>query len=282
MNNAFRDNVSSPAPMFMYSPFLEPTIRRNNSLTLISVSSVPTDSVPAQPPHPGLATTTTTTTLSQTSTTRESESDDIDIFTPATTTTATGKLSTVKLVPPLPKDPLQMTVQELIDHYVASTGPSGAKIRAVRSASSVITTTTTTTHRPLTHDQVRRAAFIPATVKPPSPGDSQRSDVTEKLEESEGDGEKKSYVEDEEFYSVERIVSHRGPRNNREYKVRWEGYSSKDDSWLAATDFARKDMMDEYERQLTQKLKRREPPTCDNTTPITTRSRRARLAKRSN
>jgi hypothetical protein len=35
----------------------------------------------------------------------------------------------------------------------------------------------------------------------------------------------------ENVYEVEKIVDHRGEGDNREYKVRWKGYSSDEDTW---------------------------------------------------
>ncbi|KAL1933995.1 hypothetical protein VTP01DRAFT_8085 [Rhizomucor pusillus] len=41
-----------------------------------------------------------------------------------------------------------------------------------------------------------------------------------------------------DHYEVSHIVSHRGPRHARQYRVRWTGYTAKDDSWVSVEDFA--------------------------------------------
>lgn len=53
-----------------------------------------------------------------------------------------------------------------------------------------------------------------------------------------------------DHYEVSHIVSHRGPRHARQYRVRWTGYTAKDDSWVSAEDFADSSLVDEYEARM--------------------------------
>lgn len=53
---------------------------------------------------------------------------------------------------------------------------------------------------------------------------------------------------DEETYFVERIIAHRGRGEAREYLVKWEGYPSTENSWIAHNDFAGPEIVDNYER----------------------------------
>lgn len=54
----------------------------------------------------------------------------------------------------------------------------------------------------------------------------------------------------EDHYEVSHIVNHRGPRHARQYRVRWAGYTAKDDHWISAKDFADITMVEEYENRL--------------------------------
>lgn len=51
-------------------------------------------------------------------------------------------------------------------------------------------------------------------------------------------------------YEVSHIVNHRGPKHARQYRVRWAGYTAKDDQWISANDFADNSLVDEYETRL--------------------------------
>uniref|UniRef100_A0A0N5CBY9 Chromo domain-containing protein n=1 Tax=Strongyloides papillosus TaxID=174720 RepID=A0A0N5CBY9_STREA len=55
---------------------------------------------------------------------------------------------------------------------------------------------------------------------------------------------------EEEEYVVEKIVGHRINNRVKEYRVRWEGYSQKDDTWQTIDTFIEHDCLDKYEAEL--------------------------------
>lgn len=60
--------------------------------------------------------------------------------------------------------------------------------------------------------------------------------------EVQDDGEEE---EDTDFYEVERIISTRIRRGHREYRVRWKGFTAKDDDWKRRADIT-KELYQEY------------------------------------
>ena len=57
-------------------------------------------------------------------------------------------------------------------------------------------------------------------------------------------GPSKSFLE--QVYEVESIRDHRGPPGNRQYLVRWEGFTSADDSWEPESNIYTDECIREY------------------------------------
>lgn len=51
-------------------------------------------------------------------------------------------------------------------------------------------------------------------------------------------------------YEVEAIVDHKKAKGRTLYRVRWKGYSAKDDTWLAANDLSCKDILKKYRKRI--------------------------------
>ncbi|KAG0163270.1 hypothetical protein DFQ29_003260, partial [Apophysomyces sp. BC1021] len=66
----------------------------------------------------------------------------------------------------------------------------------------------------------------------------------------------------DELYEVQAIIEHKGSPGNREYLVRWKGYSKEDDSWLTPEMFTDPDFIDQYwtrrgqKKEITSKTQR--------------------------
>lgn len=54
----------------------------------------------------------------------------------------------------------------------------------------------------------------------------------------------------DEIYEVEAIINHRGTEQNREYKIRWKGYSAEDDTWEKSIDINAQDCIDTYWKRI--------------------------------
>jgi hypothetical protein len=50
----------------------------------------------------------------------------------------------------------------------------------------------------------------------------------------------------EDIFEVEKILSHKGPANRRQFKVRWKGYGEEDDSWVKAEDLNAPELLRQY------------------------------------
>lgn len=59
-----------------------------------------------------------------------------------------------------------------------------------------------------------------------------------------------------DHYEVSHIVSHRGPRESGQYRVRWVGYTAKEDEWVTADKFGQGTVVEEYEANLSRKRNR--------------------------
>jgi hypothetical protein len=51
-------------------------------------------------------------------------------------------------------------------------------------------------------------------------------------------------------YEVEAIVDHKKQKGKTLYRVRWKGYSAKDDTWLLASDLSCKDLLKKYRKRI--------------------------------
>lgn len=49
---------------------------------------------------------------------------------------------------------------------------------------------------------------------------------------------------------VEAIVDHKKQKGRTVYRIRWKGYTAKDDSWLAANDLSCKDILKKYRKKI--------------------------------
>ncbi|SAL96045.1 hypothetical protein, partial, partial [Absidia glauca] len=49
-----------------------------------------------------------------------------------------------------------------------------------------------------------------------------------------------------DIYEIEAVIDHKGTPGRRQYKVRWKGYTAKDDQWVKATDLNAQDAIDSY------------------------------------
>lgn len=56
--------------------------------------------------------------------------------------------------------------------------------------------------------------------------------------------------DNEEVYEIEGIVDHRGRGNNREFKVRWKGYSKDEDSWLTPDKITHTSTIENYMKRM--------------------------------
>ena len=56
--------------------------------------------------------------------------------------------------------------------------------------------------------------------------------------------------DNEEVYEIEGIVDHRGSGNNREFKVRWKGYSKDEDSWLTPDKITHTSTIENYMKRM--------------------------------
>jgi hypothetical protein len=61
----------------------------------------------------------------------------------------------------------------------------------------------------------------------------------------------------EDFYNVERILDRRGRGTYKEYLVKWEGFSSDENSWVPMDDFADPQMTRDYERHRKKRLEKK-------------------------
>ena len=53
-------------------------------------------------------------------------------------------------------------------------------------------------------------------------------------------------LQEEESYEVERVIGHKGPRNNRVYLVKWKDYPEEDNSWVPVADFDTTEAIEAY------------------------------------
>ena len=53
-------------------------------------------------------------------------------------------------------------------------------------------------------------------------------------------------IQKDELSEVQAIIAHRGTQGNREYLVRWKGYTKEDDSWLTPDMFTDPAFIDKY------------------------------------
>lgn len=58
----------------------------------------------------------------------------------------------------------------------------------------------------------------------------------------------------EETFEVEKILSHKGSKKNRQYLVKWRGYDDEENSWLSYKDFIEKEIVREYENLSTSEI----------------------------
>lgn len=65
------------------------------------------------------------------------------------------------------------------------------------------------------------------------------------VQEEEDDDEEEEYAE---FYEVERIISTRIRRGHREYRVRWKGFTAKDDDRKLRADITKRAVPRVYRR----------------------------------
>lgn len=56
-------------------------------------------------------------------------------------------------------------------------------------------------------------------------------------------------------YEVEAIVDHKKQKGRTMYRIRWKGWSSKDDTWLAANDLSCKDLLRKYRKKMERENK---------------------------
>lgn len=67
----------------------------------------------------------------------------------------------------------------------------------------------------------------------------------ENAPEPDGEGE----------YEVQSIVDHKKEKGRTIYRIRWKGYSSKDDTWLPATELSCKDILKKYRKKIERENK---------------------------
>lgn len=49
---------------------------------------------------------------------------------------------------------------------------------------------------------------------------------------------------------MESIVGHKKQKGKTVYRIRWKGYSAKDDTWLTANDLSCKDLLKKYRKRM--------------------------------
>lgn len=57
-------------------------------------------------------------------------------------------------------------------------------------------------------------------------------------------------LEADQTYEVEAIIGHRGPKKNRQFLIRWKGYTSEDDTWEPRENIDDGPLLKEYEEQV--------------------------------
>ena len=64
-----------------------------------------------------------------------------------------------------------------------------------------------------------------------------------------------SVISTDDLYEVEAIIAHRGKAGQREYLVRWKGYTPEDDTWQLPEDFTDPDFIQQYWKRRGEQLK---------------------------
>ncbi|KAG6178723.1 hypothetical protein E4U10_008079 [Claviceps purpurea] len=57
-------------------------------------------------------------------------------------------------------------------------------------------------------------------------------------------------TDDAEDFEVERIITHKYNGKRRKYLVKWKGYDTSENSWVLQRDFNTKEIIHDYEQQL--------------------------------
>lgn len=54
---------------------------------------------------------------------------------------------------------------------------------------------------------------------------------------------------------VEAIIDHKRDKGKTLYRIRWKGYSSKDDTWVTGNELSCKDLLKRYKKKMAKETK---------------------------